>query len=373
VTDVVGVGANSVDFVYRLPSFPAPDSSFAKLRISEHLISCGGQVTTALATCAAMGLRTSYIGTIGSDRNGDAMRELSAQFLALAAKQSATVPLMNGHRIVGVSLVLTGDISEGRECLDRAITLYDPVEHPTLAARFAVDMAVSIWCYRSIALWLLGYPDAALADTKRVVQHARGIGQAASLMFALHHSSLTQIQFGHYAAANADADELTVLAEEKDASLWKASGLLWRGCLLTMTGKASDAIPAITAGLAALRSTGSTMWMPLLLTYLARAHSALGQSDEAWRCIGEAMTAVETTKERWCESEVNRVAGEISLRSPDPDRPIRPRPRLRGGEAGGAGKQQRQGTAKKDGADEASFSRSNWGTRKPAAPFSRRT
>jgi len=40
--------------------------------------------------------------------NGDAMRELSAQFLALAAKQSATVPLMNGHRIVGVSLVLTG-------------------------------------------------------------------------------------------------------------------------------------------------------------------------------------------------------------------------------------------------------------------------
>jgi sugar/nucleoside kinase (ribokinase family) len=72
--DVVGVGANSVDFVYRLPSFPAPDSSLAKLRISEHLISCGGQVTTALATCAAMGLRTSYIGTIGSDSNGDRMR-----------------------------------------------------------------------------------------------------------------------------------------------------------------------------------------------------------------------------------------------------------------------------------------------------------
>src|SRR6478735_3453852 len=261
-------------------------------------------------------------GVWGVDRiafNGDAMRELSAQFLALAAKQSATVPLMNGHRIVGVSLLLTGDIPEGRASLDRAITLYDPVEHPTLAARFAVDFAVSIWCYRSIALWLLGYPDAALADTKRVVQHARGIGKAASLMFARHHSSLTQIQFGHYAAANADADELTVLAEEKDASLWKASGLLWRGCLLTMTGKASDAIPAITAGLAALRSTGSTMWMPLLLTYLARAHAELGQCDDALRFIREAMTMVETTRERWCESEVNRVAGEILLKSPRPD------------------------------------------------------
>ena len=73
--DVLGVGANSVDFVYRLPAYPRPDSAFAKLPITDHLISCGGQVTTALATCAAMGLSTSYIGTIGSDAHGRRMRD----------------------------------------------------------------------------------------------------------------------------------------------------------------------------------------------------------------------------------------------------------------------------------------------------------
>ncbi len=31
------------------------------------------------------------------------------------------------------------------------------------------------------------------------------------------------------------------------------------------------------------------------------------------------MTPVETTKERWCEAEINRVAGEIALKSPQPD------------------------------------------------------
>jgi predicted ATPase len=31
------------------------------------------------------------------------------------------------------------------------------------------------------------------------------------------------------------------------------------------------------------------------------------------------MTAVETTKERWCEAEVNRIAGDIALLSPEPD------------------------------------------------------
>jgi predicted ATPase len=31
------------------------------------------------------------------------------------------------------------------------------------------------------------------------------------------------------------------------------------------------------------------------------------------------MTAVETTKERWCEAEINRIAGEITLMSPEPE------------------------------------------------------
>ena len=49
------------------------------------------------------------------------------------------------------------------------------------------------------------------------------------------------------------------------------------------------------------------------------AHAELGQFDDAWRCIGEAMSAIETTKERWCEAEINRMAGEIALKSPEPD------------------------------------------------------
>jgi predicted ATPase len=61
------------------------------------------------------------------------------------------------------------------------------------------------------------------------------------------------------------------------------------------------------------------VWMPLYLSYLTRAHAELGQFDDAWRHIAEAMTAVETTKEKWCEAEVRRMAGEIALLLPEPD------------------------------------------------------
>ena len=59
--------------------------------------------------------------------------------------------------------------------------------------------------------------------------------------------------------------------------------------------------------------------MPLSLTYLTRAYAELGQFDDAWRSIGEAVTMIETTKESWYEAEVNRLAGEIALMSPEPD------------------------------------------------------
>ena len=72
--DVIGVGANSVDYVYRLPRFPTPDSPTAKMRIAHHAISCGGQTATTMCTCAAMGLRARYVGTTGNDENGRLMR-----------------------------------------------------------------------------------------------------------------------------------------------------------------------------------------------------------------------------------------------------------------------------------------------------------
>ena len=53
---------------------------------------------------------------------------------------------------------------------------------------------------------------------------------------------------------------------------------------------------------------------------MASAYAELGQFDDAWRCVDEAMTVVETTGERWWEAEINRVAGEIALKSsPQPD------------------------------------------------------
>ena len=75
--------------------------------------------------------------------NGEVVCELAAQFLAIAEKQRATVPLMVGHGLMGTSLVLTANVAQGRTHCHAAIALYNAAEHRPLAARFGQDVRVA--------------------------------------------------------------------------------------------------------------------------------------------------------------------------------------------------------------------------------------
>jgi predicted ATPase len=251
--------------------------------------------------------------------NGDVIRDLAAQFLALAEKQRATVPLMIGQRLMGNSLLLTGDIAEARRHFDQAITLYNSSKHRPLATRFSQDVGVAVLWGRSLALWLLGYPEAALRDADDALKSAREMGQVATLMNALPFTTITYTLCGNCAAMAARAQELVDLAEEKGSPFWKSAGKIHQGLVLALTGRALDATEMLISGITAYRTTGATLNMTMVLPSLARAYAELHQFDEAWLCLGEAMTATETTKERWYEAEIHRTAGDIALMSPTLD------------------------------------------------------
>jgi class 3 adenylate cyclase/predicted ATPase len=251
--------------------------------------------------------------------DGDLMGELATEFLALAEKQGAKVPLAIAHSRMGMTLGFTGNIGEGRERLDRALTIYDPVEHRPLATRFSSDPGVNALSFRAWTLWLLGYPEAAQADIAHAVNEAREIGLAATLMLALGITNYTHILSGNYLAASAFADELVALASEKSALLRKAEAIFQQGCALAMSGRANEALQTITSGVRAWRSTGATCWTPLHMSFLANVHARLGQFDDARRCIGEAMAASEASKESWYDADIHRLAGDIVLLSGEPD------------------------------------------------------
>jgi predicted ATPase len=137
-------------------------------------------------------------------------------------------------------------------------------------------------------------------------------------MQARYHAAWLKIFCGNYVEANALLKELGALADEKGASFWKSAGQALEGCVLALTGRASDAVELIMSAIASVRSTGATVFGVWYLLNLTATYAGLDRFDDAWRSINDAMTAL-ATKETWCEAEVNRVAGELALVGPKPD------------------------------------------------------
>jgi len=144
--DVLGVGENSVDYVYRVAALPQPGAA-SKVRIAAYARRPGGQVATTMGACAGFGLKAAYVGAFGADENGD---------IARAALQQSAVDVRFAvvREGAGRYAVILVDQHTGERCVlwdrDPAVVLSPDDVTPAMvsAARLvhvdAVDEEVSI-------------------------------------------------------------------------------------------------------------------------------------------------------------------------------------------------------------------------------------
>jgi class 3 adenylate cyclase/predicted ATPase len=251
--------------------------------------------------------------------NADAVRDLAAECLSQAEKHGKAVPLVLGHFLNGMGLVVSGDFSGGLAHLDRLRALYDPAEHSQALLQFGADVGIWGLLPRAYALWALGRPEGARADIEDALALARRIGHLPTLMGVLHLIGSTQLRLGNIAAAKAQADELVALAEEKGVPAFIAHGMADQSCALAASGETAEAVQLFERAIAYDRSLASTVEIPSLLSVLAECHAKLEQFVDARRCIAEAIAAAEESGERWWEADFHRVAGEVELMAPERD------------------------------------------------------
>src|SRR5262249_16962603 len=72
-----------------------------------------------------------------------------------------------------------------------------------------------------------------------------------------------------------------------------------------------EGIEQIHLGLTAWRATGAEIHRSSFLTLLADVHGTIGEPEAGLTVLTEALTFAETTGERWCESEIYRLKGEL--------------------------------------------------------------
>ena len=121
--------------------------------------------------------------------------------------------------MAGQSSEFSGELLRARTHYDAGLRLYDPSKHRVLATQFAQDAAETLLSGRSWTMWMLGYPDAALADADHALSVANEVNHAATVMHALGHASFPLFQRGDYGKANEISEKLFILSDQKGSLL----------------------------------------------------------------------------------------------------------------------------------------------------------
>jgi predicted ATPase len=248
-----------------------------------------------------------------------AMLEQANEFLAFAEREDEKGSIMVGYRLVGTSRLISGYIAEASDALDKAFVRYDPDEHGaaspvgrSLRARFGHDVGVTMYSYRSWALWLSGQP----ADAEKAAESELKRGRALehddqSRLYALWHAGMSYVLLRNVDKVAEIGTQLTELANDRQLPYWQALGDFLCGWCATRAGRAGDAVELLQEGLRLWAQTGSRIFRPICLAFLADAYTADDKPDLAHRTFEEALRTAGETGERWAEPEIHRLFGDL--------------------------------------------------------------
>lgn len=224
---------------------------------------------------------------------------------------------MTGHYMLATVLFYLGHLVDSRDHYDEAIALAD--REPRVVLPDGRDPGVSCRAQMGRVLWLLGYPDQALAMSELALSRARRAEQPLALVFAMFLDMLRRQLSRDVAGTAQAAQALLALAAEHDLPQYRAWASIVSGWALAANDP-SGGIARMREHLAAYERMGSELSRSHFLALLADALGAAGSCDEGLAVIEQALASVERTGERYYLAELYRLGGELSFRSSDAPR-----------------------------------------------------
>ena len=238
---------------------------------------------------------------------------IAEDVLRLSSQRNESAGLVLGHHMLGAMLMLTGRFASSRPHLEEALALYDQMSPSSFVEQFGIHCQVVSPVFLGIALFLLGFPDQALARSGAAIIEARRLGHPPSLAVCLSTTTRLLLLVGHDAALDERANQLIAVATEHDFPHWRAEGMIFRGCALVERGDLVEGISLLSGGSAAYRATGAELWMPHYTALLAAACEIAGKVEEGLRLLDDALQIGERTGERWLDAKLYRHKGELLL------------------------------------------------------------
>jgi predicted ATPase/class 3 adenylate cyclase len=239
-------------------------------------------------------------------------RAVGEQLLNLAQRLHDPDLLLEAHHALWTTLLAGGEFAAARSHQAHGLKLYDPQRHHTHARLYSGhDPGVCCRNFAALTLWLLGYPDQAVASSQAALALAQQLAHPVSVTIArywaavLHHFRREAPQTQTHAEA-----AMTIATAQGFAQLL-ARAMPLRGWALAAGGHGEEGIMQIQQGIVASRAMGAARDQPYHLTLLAEASARMGETAAGL----EALVTLPKSGARWWAAELHRLRGELLLQS----------------------------------------------------------
>jgi class 3 adenylate cyclase/predicted ATPase len=213
------------------------------------------------------------------------------------------------------SRLFRGELEATCHHVDCGLALYKVSRHGTQALTFGGhDARECALALGSTALFLLGYPERALARNTEGVAHARALGQPQVVAHAYGWGSSMFLQLaGELEELDRRTTLLARLADEHGLAIYYPDARIlaaWRAVRDERDHRAAEEMRNFLDRRAAM---GTVYWHTYFLMLFADAWLRLGRPDEAQAAIKEGLARAEATGEHFCTAELHRLRARACL------------------------------------------------------------
>jgi hypothetical protein len=216
----------------------------------------GQAYARARKLCKQLGFPSEFLAVLRGQSRYHAYRgeldlalRLVEEMLGLSRQRNDSSGIFGGLFLAGQHLMFSGKFAASRLHLEEALALEEAVKvHDLNFHRSIVHLGghpVNLHGYLGTALFILGYPDQALARSNAAIAEARrlvGAQPLAATSLAVGTRLLSLV--GDDAALEERADQLVALATEQGFPHWRSQGTIYRGWAKVKNDEVAEGISA---------------------------------------------------------------------------------------------------------------------------------
>ncbi len=216
----------------------------------------------------------------------DECARLGREILVLGEEQRDAQMLIDGHLLVGATLMTYDDLRGGLDHLDQAIALFPDTPTATRTLSVGNDVRISCLTTSGVTLWLLGHPDRAAERVDAALALAAELDHPFTSAYARFHAGLLRLWRREPDVTLDLATGLLDLAEEHEFPIWTAAGTVLLGAAQAELDRVEEGLASIRSGIGLYGELRSPpIFWPFLLFLQARANVRAGRRADGLQAI----------------------------------------------------------------------------------------